>query len=117
MDRSCVDTASTIDGMQERRGCCASNGYTYLDSRAHMTMAERIMVRVEAKMPQRERPPMKKNAQNSTVRVAGNVQSLSPGLDLALESFSARRPHRHQRHQRSRLHQRLSYMSMEVARS
>ena len=29
MDRPSDDTASTVDGMPESRGCCAGNGYTY----------------------------------------------------------------------------------------
>ena len=81
MDRPSVDTASTVDGMPESRGCYAGNGYTYLgflDSSAHMTTAERLMVRVLAKGPQRVMRLIATRVQNSTVRVAGIAQALAP---------------------------------------
>ena len=81
MDRPSDDTASTVDGMPESRGCCAGNGYTYfgfMGSIAHMTTTERLMVRVVAKGPQRVLRLIKKRVQNFTVRAAGIAQALAP---------------------------------------
>ena len=50
----------------------------FLDSNDHMTTAERLILNVDMKVPQRVRRLMKKPVHNSTVRAAGTAQALLP---------------------------------------